>query len=48
MDGVGVIMIGDQDILVDPNECNWGPSCLVRIKCSCEIHCLEEDKIGVF
>ena len=47
MDGVGVIMIGDQDILVALAGCNWEPSCLVRIKFSCEIHCLEEDKIGV-
>ena len=31
MDGVGVIMIGDQDIIVSLAGCNWEPSCLVRI-----------------
>ena len=48
MDGVGIIMIGGQDILVALARCNWEPSCLVRIFVSCEIHCLEEYKIGVF
>ena len=31
MDGVGVIMVADQDILVDLSGCNWEPSCLVRV-----------------
>ena len=48
MDGVGVIMVGDQDILVALDVCNWKPSCLVRVKFSCYIHCLEEENIGVF
>ena len=41
-------MIGDQDILVSLAWCNWEPSCLVHINFPWEIHCLEEDKIGVF
>ena len=32
MDGVGVIIIGDQDILASLAGCNWEPSCLVCIK----------------
>ena len=48
MDGVGVIIIGDQDIPVALARCNWEPSCLVRINVYWDIHCLEEDTIGVF
>ena len=47
MDGVEVIIIGYQDILVALARCNWEPSCLVCIHFPCEIHCLEEEKIGV-
>ena len=35
MDGVGVIMIGDQDILVALAEFNWEPSCFACLKLSC-------------
>ena len=48
MDGVGAIMVEDQDIPVALSGCNWGPSYLVRVNFSFYIHCLEEDKIGVF
>ena len=47
MDGVGVIMVCYQYMLVALAGCNWEPSYLVRVKFPCSIHCLEEDKIGV-
>ena len=34
MDGVGVILIGDHDILVALARCTGEPSCLVRLKFS--------------
>ena len=48
MDGVGVIMVSDQDISVAISGCNLEPSYLVRVIYSYYIHCLEEDNIGVF
>ena len=48
MDCVWFIIIGEHDILIALAWCNWEPSCSVRIHFPWEIHCLEEDKIGVF
>ena len=39
-------MVGHQYIFVAFSGCDRKPSCLVSVKFTCQIHCLEEDKIG--
>ena len=48
VDCVWVVMVSNQYILIALAWCDWETSCLIHINFPGKIHCLEEDKIGIF